>query len=318
MTFNIAFLKTNKNTDKEEHNKEEHEDDDNKEEEHDDEEEDEDDQEEHNEDVNQKPNRNVKKIDYIWESLSNIWQTKLMSEKFYIKNCLADDNCKYRSIESALINAGYKTNNVKLRKMIGKHIYKLELKDFFTIIENYRVEKSIGEYIGEWDPYSIKNKKEFINEIKKPTFHFCSDFTTLNLICKVTGIDFIILKDDYTINNISDVDNLNTRMIILYNIKDKNEFQAMGLKIRTKIQSIFKRQLLPKELSILTDKQSFLLQHIKLICENDIQCENIQLNSILKTLENNLQTKLKTQAKKQSLGIIKLWLDNSNFFKNKT
>jgi hypothetical protein len=137
------------------------------------------------------------------------------------------------------------------------------------------------------------------------------------LISKVTGIDFIILKDDYTINNISDIDNLNARIIILYNIKDKNEFQAIGLKIRTKIQSVFKRQSLPKELNILTDKQSFLLQHIKLICENDIQCENIQLNSILKTLENNLQIKLKNQDKKQSLGIIKSWLDN-NFFKNKT
>ena len=267
-------------------------------------------------DTNGKPNR-IKNIDYIWEPLSNIWQTKLTSKKFFIKNCLADDNCKYRSIESALVNAGYKTNNIKLRKMIGKYIYKLELKDFFTLVENYRVEKSIGEYIGEWDPFSIKNKRDLINEIKKPSFHFCSDFTTLNLISKVTGIDFIILKDDYTINNISDIDNLNARIIILYNIKDKNEFQAIGLKIRTKIQSIFKRQPLPKELSILTDKQSFLLQHIKLICESDTRCENIQLNSILKTLENNLQIKLKTQDKKQSLGIIKSWFDNSNFFKNK-
>jgi len=268
-------------------------------------------------DANEKPKK-IKNIDYIWEPLSNIWQTKLMSKKFCIKNCLADDNCKYRSIESALINAGYKTNPMKLRKMIGKYIYKLELTEFFTIIENYRVEKSIGEYIGEWDPFTIKNKRDFINEINKPSFHFCSDFTTLNLISKVTGIDFIILKDDYTINNISDTDNLNARIIILYNIKDKNEFQAIGLKIRTKIQSVFKRQSLPKELNILTDKQSFLLQHIKLICENDIQCENIQLNSILKTLENNLQIKLKNQDKKQSLGIIKSWLDNNNFFKNKT
>lgn len=310
MTFNIAFLKnkntdikTNKSTNKEQDTKTDTKTDAKTD-------------KEQGIDANQKSNKNVKKIDYVWESLSNIWQIKLMSKKFYIKNCLADDNCKYRSIESALINAGYKTSNIKLRKMIGKYIYKLELKDFFTIIENYRVEKSIGEYIGEWDPYSIKNKKEFINEIKKPTFHFCSDFTTLNLISKVTGLDFIILKDDYTINNISDIDNLNEKIIILYNIKDKNEFQTIGLKIRTKIQSIFKRQLLPKELNILTDKQSFLLQHIKLICENDIQCENVQLNSILKTLENNLQIKLKNQDRKQSLGIIKSWLDNTNFFKN--
>jgi hypothetical protein len=127
-----------------------------------------------------------------WESLSDAWAEKLLSNNFFIKNCSI-------SIENALSNAGYKTSKNTLCKYISKYINSLSIIDFSQIIKEYRLKYKNAINIGNWDPYTIVNKKDFIKIIKGKDFFFQPDHTTLCLISKSLGIDLIVLYSNYSI-----------------------------------------------------------------------------------------------------------------------
>jgi hypothetical protein len=254
---------------------------------------------------------NPKKISYIWQDMSKEWKTKLMSDNFVIKNCLSDGNCQFRSIETALTNSGYKTNHRHLRNVIAKYITRIENPEFFNIIQNYRIEKQHGEFAGDWDPFAIKNKSDFIKQIKRTGFHFQGDYITLSLISKAIKIDIIILNDDYTITDLSNRENLQEKIIILY--YDNNHYQTIGIKKRINVQSIFLRSHLPKELEMVVDKHTFLSRHLQNVCEHQ-NCKKIQLNKMLHIIQKNIQSPLSSGDKRTILELLQKWLDDQNFF----
>lgn len=256
-------------------------------------------------------NINPKKISYIWQDISKEWKTKLMSDNFVMKNCLSDGNCQFRSIETALTNSGYKTNHKHLRNIIAKYITKIENPEFFNIIQNYRIEKQHGEFVGDWDPFLIKNKSDFIKQIKQTGFHFQGDYITLSLISKAIKIDIVIFNDDYTITDLSNPEDLQQKIIILF--YDSKHYQTIGIKKRINVQTIFLRTQLPKELEMVIDKHTFLSRHLQNVCEKQ-NCKKIQLNKMLNIIQKNIQSSLSRQDKRTILELLQKWLDNKNFF----
>ena len=105
---------------------------------------------------------------HVWIPIDEKWQKILMSESYMIKDCAADGNCQFRSLEEALKTSELKTSHKKLRRMVSDYILKLSDLEFQDILNNYKIEKDNGEFYGEWDPYSIKTKRQLAIEIKKP------------------------------------------------------------------------------------------------------------------------------------------------------
>jgi hypothetical protein len=56
------------------------------------------------------------------------------------------------------------------------------------------------------------------------------------------------------------------------------------------------------------------LYHIKDICTKELGCGKLQLNKIIKTIEERIQTRLSKQDKKSIIKIIRMILDNEDFF----
>jgi hypothetical protein len=252
---------------------------------------------------------------YKWEELYNKWKQKLGSDRFMIKNCLGDGNCQFRSIETAI---GYKKSHVQLRNAIVRYINNTSNSEFVSIIEHYRIEVDNGEFVGEWDPYKIQTKRDFTKVLRREGFSFQGDNMTLSLISKSLGIDFIIFSNDYSITDLSDPSNLQSKIIILYYDKSKGHYQTIGYRIgdskNKRVISVFNRVRLPKELNNLLDKKTFYTEHIKKICESDLQCKNVKLNDIIAMLEKKIQMKLTLEDKKMVMHLIRIWLENQRFF----
>jgi len=296
------------------------------------------------EDVNFENHDPQEKDTFIWEPLQPEWQSKLLCNTFVIKNCLGDGNCQFRSIETALSNAGCKTDHERLRKSLVKYINSLDNKDFFDIIQLYRIEKQNGEFVGNWDPFSIKNKRQFNNELKKPGFNFQGDHITLSLVSKALGLDIILLDNYFNITDLSNPDQLQPKVIVLYydnkgtfNFSGQGTFNFSGqgtfnaervsgqgtsghyqtigiITKRKKVYTMFKRSELPEEIDRLLDKHNFFLQHIRDICNKDLGCNKLQLNNIIKQVEDRIKTKISKHDKIKIIQIIRTILENENYF----
>lgn len=251
---------------------------------------------------------------FIWEPIDERWSKKLLSEYFVIKNCLSDGNCQFRSIETALTNAGHKTDHEKLRRSICKYINNIDNNEFFNIIQSYRLEKQHGEFEGNWDPFVIKNKRDFIKQLKQPGFNFQGDNITLSLISQSLNIDIIILDDNLNITDLSNPEKLNQKLIILYFDKKNKHYKTIGIKLKKKVHSIFKRSDLPIEILRIIDKQNFFLHHIQTICLQELKCKKLNLNTVIKSLENKLQIPLSNKDKETIFKIIRTILENENYF----
>lgn len=261
------------------------------------------------------------KNDFIWENISPQWQDKLLSSNFFIKNCLADGNCQFRSIETALSNVGYKLDHKKLRNIIVKYINNLDNKIFFNIIQNYRIEKDNGEFIGNWDPYTIRNKRNFINEIKKEGFHFQGDHTTLNLISNALNIHFIILTSDYHIINLSKQDDLYNQIkphkliILYYNKIDNNygHYQTIGFKSKRKVETIFQAPF-PTEIENLLEKEKLLASHLNHILNGIDKSKKLQVNNILMSMQKKLHQTISLENKHTIMLFLTFWLKDNKYF----
>ena len=165
-----------------------------------------------------------------------------------IKDCNPDGNCQFRSIEQALYQYNNKYTHIKLRKIIGDYINKLNDDDFQNIIDNYKIEKDNSEFIGKWDPYKVKNKQDFIKHINKLGFHFEGDDTTLNILSDVLNVDFIIINKNKSVT--LKLNNKRAIIVLYYHKSDlSGHYQTIGLKSKGTVISAFNPKSLPGEIT---------------------------------------------------------------------
>jgi hypothetical protein len=229
-----------------------------------------------------------------FQKLDSDWALKLMSDKFYIKDCVGDGNCQFRAIEQALNTS---MTHLRLRNVIAKQIKKISKPEFGTLIEHYRIEKNKGEFEGEWDPNTVVTKKDFIDQVTKPGFHFQGDNHTLALISQALKVDFVIFDSDYGIYSTNDT---NDKLVILFYDKTLKHYQTIGLQKTSKIHTVFKRTKLPSEIQLVLDKHEFYLKHLMDIVSKN---KSITLNTLLMQLQGRLKYQL---SKKDIVQVIKL------------
>ena len=180
--------------------------------------------------------------DYKWKPFD------MKVKNLVVKDCKPDGNCQFRSIEQALYQYNNKYTHIKLRKLIGEYILSLKDKDFENILNNYRIEKDNGEFIGKWNPYKIKSKTDFVKNINTLGFHFEGDDTTLNILSKILNVDFIIINKDKSVTlKLTS----GRAIIVLYYEKHglSGHYKTIGLKKDSMVVSAFNSKSLPEEIS---------------------------------------------------------------------
>jgi hypothetical protein len=216
--------------------------------------------------------------------INNKLGKKLLSDRFYIKNSLTEN-----TFIDALNDAGYKTNIDKIRKKIIKYINGLQAHNFVKLVERYKSEKESGKFNFKWDPFTIKNKRGFVNIIKGE-----SQFDNY-LISKAININFLILNDHLEFNYIGDEnvdekleqpENLNEpeKIIILYQENDKYKVVSYHSKSKNKKKMILKEPY-PDEINILLPQnyRAFIKKHIKEIYDNT---DDLVLNDTLNKIKD--------------------------------
>lgn len=256
--------------------------------------------------------KEITKLDLTWVPLNKRWCTKLMCNNFFEKD---GEEGNGSDLIMALTNIGYKVDNPKLKRLVSKYINNLPNSKFYDILQEYRTQKQNGELVEKWNPFYVKTKRHLINSIM--TFNFsANDTTTLDILSKAIGIDFIIFdNNNYNIIDLGDSEKLNDKVVILwFSSTPTIHYKAVGLKNDKGIQTIFKRNKLPREIDILLDKHTFLLEHIKELY-GGYNKGDIKLNKIIKDIEDKLEIKLSSTDKKKVMVILRNWLDNLDFFK---
>ena len=249
-------------------------------------------------------NQKILKSKYEWEALSDIWAEKILSNNFFIKS----DSISI-SIENALSNAGFKTTKNTLSKYISKYIDSLSIIDFSQIIKDYRLKYNNSINIGNWDPYTIVNKKDFVKIIKGKDFFFQPDHTTLSLISDSLKINLLVLySSDYSIFFTNKQIDLNSKILMLYSVTSNeinlnddlentdNYYFPLGFKHINKIKTSFLYSNLHKYKEILN-----LLDTSKLLENHAIHAINshiTSLNDIINYIEDKMKTSLSNNDKK--------------------
>ena len=246
--------------------------------------------------IHKRKDKESKRGKFKWISLEKEYLKLLIHPNFMIKDVLGDGNCQFRAIEEALketANMGF--THKQLRAIIAERITALSDDEFKRILENYRLEKTNGEFVGGWDPFSVTKRNQLSNQIKKPGFHFQGDFTTLALLSKILNIEFIILQSNlsfYFINSEKNSKERSLKIILLYyDIEDKH-YKAIGLKENDKIRCIFYSH--DNEIKRLRDKNEFYKSQIESI-KNEKQ--KLTLNEMYAQLENRISNKLSRNEK---------------------
>lgn len=211
---------------------------------------------------------------YIWGELDSCWE-KLVGSKedsnshFEVKNCEGDGNCQFRSIQEAIKGSSLKFTHRKLRGLVADFILrKLSDPDFKLLLDNYKIEKNNGDFIGEWNPFSVKTKRQFIKQVKKPGFHFEGDDTTLSLLSKALKADFVIFNQTVNNTNITELSHDHDIIIILLFTNSGNHsghYQTVGVKHNNlkKVQTLFNRKKLPDIVEKLLNQDYFYQTQIE-------------------------------------------------------
>lgn len=240
--------------------------------------------------------------DFVWAPLDTTWQSKLVSSKFMVKDCLPDGNCQFHSIANALSGAGYKSDHAKLRKVLARYIHKLPLDEFMTILEMYRAEKAHGEFKGDWDPFQVKTKRAFVKHVKTQGFHFEGDNTTLALLSKAIGIDIILFTSEYNIIDLSNTTHLQPKLIILFytpDTKGSGHYQTVGYQSRIHVNTMFRRDKLPQEVARALNPSILINTHLEhYLCSASFK--HLTLHSVTHAIQKMLHTPL-TKSEMQTL-----------------
>jgi hypothetical protein len=230
-------------------------------------------------------------------ALDDNWKTKLLSGNFFVKE--GNGN----AIENALVNAGYKLRHRKIKTIILNYLRTISEHEFGAVLRDYQKEKDKGQLPGNWDPYLIQDKREFMRG-----FDFQGDYVTLSLLSRAIKIDFVLITSDYTIHDLAQEDHQKQYITFIYHDKTNKYFNSIVLKNESRYQAIFDRHDLPVEVSNIIDKNRHIKQHVYRICEQ-LPHDVCTLNNVIQRLETTLKGKLIPQDKQQCIKAIKDYND---------
>ena len=197
--------------------------------------------------------------DYGWTKLELGWKKRLVNDsnkqfKYGLLDCGANGDCLFHCIAEAFNDPFdpekciFDINDI--REIASKEINQ---DNYQLILENYKLEQETDEFIGDWNPNSIKSIEELRNEIKKCGDSFWGDHIILQLLQKKLEFNVIILNssdnllDKYTIKPMASDIYKFPKTIILYYIEGLH-FQLIGYFNKNKMEVIFDKNNIPDEI----------------------------------------------------------------------
>jgi len=155
--------------------------------------------------------------EFGWSKISLPWikiLNKLSSQvnknsPFAILDCESDGDCFFHCISNALneynrFNADYESkDSCDIRHLIAESITE---EKFNEMIGYYKIMKDVDDFDEGWDPYEIKNLKDFQSILKESGHNYWCDYILLNEIVKILELNILILNcnddlKDYSIYN---------------------------------------------------------------------------------------------------------------------
>ena len=214
--------------------------------------------------------------EYGWDKLPYGWKRRLKcgdNKKFCygLLECGADGDCLFHVIAEAInndINNNSDLNNCceyydvkSIRVMAAEQINN---DNFYSILENYKIEKETMEFNGDWNPNNIKKVRNLQNEIQKEGNNFWGDHIILQLLQRKLKFNTIILNSEkldinmdplpslpleerFTIHPTgTDLDTYDNTIILYY--IDGLHFQLVGYFDGNVIQTVFKKNEIPEKM----------------------------------------------------------------------
>ena len=146
--------------------------------------------------------------DYGWSELDFLWNIEL-GDEFMLLDCGSHGDCLFHCLAEAInLNNICKSNPdisdlldiEDLRKMASKQLNK---DNYDIILQNYKIEKEVGEFQGDWDPESINSIEDLQNELCKTGNNFWGDHIVIQLLSQALKVNIISLNGDEDFEKLS-------------------------------------------------------------------------------------------------------------------
>jgi hypothetical protein len=224
---------------------------------------------------------------YEWHSLPKEWQKYLIFEEFVAMDCATDGNCQFSAIAKAL----GKSDADNIRKAIARHIRKLSNNEISHILDSYKAEGK--EFVGGWDPNTIKTKKDLIQQVLQSGFHYQGDSLTLSWFSRSQQIDIVVLCEMESGLSITQITyESNSQAIILYYKGDGRggHYQTVGLRTGNKVLTLFPKDnsnIVGDALQRVMNRPFLLQQHIKAAKHECKEKRCMTLNSLINSISKS-------------------------------
>jgi hypothetical protein len=183
-----------------------------------------------------------------WDNFPDEWNSIIEFDRLGVKENYGDGDCLFLSIsyglniDNQLKNKEKKISVKSLRNLVSENIND---DNFEEILNYYKIEKDNKELLGNWNPYQIKNARQFKNLIKKSGNYFWGDYLTISILSNKLKVNFIVLDGNF--NNIyklgENIKEYDNTIILFY--ENMIHFKLVGYFDNNKIITIFDKDKLP-------------------------------------------------------------------------
>jgi len=195
-------------------------------------------------------------LDYGWTKLDWGWKRRLKhldkNFRYGLLDCGSNGDCLFHVIAEGLNNIKTGECNYDVQTLRNLAAEQITVDNYEIILESYRLEEEDGEFLGDWNPQSIRNKEDLRLELCKSGDNFWGDHIVLQLLQNILKINIIILNScdnehKYKIHPTATDLNIYEKTIILYYL-DGLHFQLVGYYNKNEMKTCFKRNEIPNEL----------------------------------------------------------------------
>jgi hypothetical protein len=191
-------------------------------------------------------NKNFKEVfdDYGWSELDFLWNIEL-GEEFMLLDCGANGDCLFHCLSEAInldnIYRGDISNLYDVQTLRTKASKEFTRENFELILQNYKIEKEVGEFQGDWDPESINSIEELQNELCKTGNNFWGDHIIIQLLSQALNVNIIVLNGDEDFEKLTynTVETQGSKGYIIIYFENNCHYKLVGKFNGKKIVSVF-------------------------------------------------------------------------------
>ena len=120
---------------------------------------------------------------------------------------------------------------------------KLTKNNFKLILQNYKIEKEVGEFQGDWDPDEIKTLQQLKSELCKTGNNFWGDHIIIQLLSQALKKNIIVLNGDEDFEKLSynTVETSGSKGYIIIYFENNCHYKLVGKFNGKKIVTVFNK-----------------------------------------------------------------------------